>query len=79
MWATGASPSPAPAFRDGMWGAVGHMCIQCVSCCSGVGYLGQEPWCVSGMMSILAVACSMGAGLGCRARKLNAWFAMLVL
>ena len=56
------APSPPPParlptrmHRAGMWGAVGHMCIPLVSCCTVVGYSGQEPWCVIGTLSTWVV------------------------
>ena len=54
----GRTPSPHdPLFPrkdawDGMWGAVGHTRMQCVSWCTVDGIAGQEPRCVGGAVYI---------------------------
>ena len=56
---------PTGMHGAGMWGAVGHTftvtCIQCVSCCTVVGYSEKEPWGVVGALSIWVVMSPSGA------------------
>jgi hypothetical protein len=64
LWQRGISNIPPPPCYavsrmpgDGLWGAVGHTNMQCVSCCLVVGYEGRSRGVLAAFVHIAQLAC----------------------
>ena len=78
-WRSALSPTPPPPPESpgmhgaGMWGAVGHTSVQCVSCCRADGSEGRS----RGALAAYGASCPLGSP-ACTAKHSNSWFAAAI-